>query len=106
MPDSTPIEILDPTYEAFTLRLAQSNQKAVAPPPRSLEGIRVGLLANGKSNSKELLEELLAELSKRPGVSVTSSFSVVKSSVSIPPRPDDFARLVREADLVITSIGD
>jgi hypothetical protein len=99
-------EILDPTYEAFTRGLGQRNAKAAAPAPVSLQGLRVGLLANGKTNSRELLEELLHELSRRPGVSVASSFMITKSSVSVPPNPDDFARLVAEADLILTAIGD
>lgn len=106
MADSRQFLFLDPTYEPFTRALAAKNEKKVAPPPPSLQGLRVGLLANGKTNSKELLEELLAELSGRPGVSVAGSFSIVKPSVSVPPLPDDFARLVKEADLVITALGD
>lgn len=98
--------ILDPTHEAFTRNAAKSNEKATAAAPRSFQNLRVGLLANGKQNSRELLDELLAELARRPGVSVASSFSVVKTSESVPPKPEDFKRLASEADLVLTAIGD
>jgi hypothetical protein len=101
-----PYVILDPTHEAFTRNTARANEKSVAPPPARWQDLRVGLLANGKQNSRELLDELLAELSRRPGVSVASSFSVVKNSESIPPKPEDFQRLVADADLVLTAIGD
>ncbi len=106
MTDTGKFVVLDPTYESFTRGLGARNEKAIAPAPRSLQGLRVGLLSNGKANGRELLEELLAELSRRPGVSVADSFAITKPSVSVPPVAGDFTRLVRDADLVITAIGD
>jgi hypothetical protein len=107
MADNGPSFItLDPTYEAFTRPRDRVDARAIAPPPRSLQGLRVGLLANGKANSLDLLEALCDVLARQPGVSVASTVPVVKGSVSVPPLPEDMARLVGETDVVLTAIGD
>ena len=98
--------MLDPTYEAFTTGLDAEPERPMAAPPSSLRGLRVGLLANGKANSRELLDVVVDELSHRPDVSISACVSVVKSSFSVPPDRTDVARLVDETDLVLTAIGD
>jgi len=101
-----PTITLDPTFEAFTAR-AQANSRASAPAPKSLQGLRVGLLANGKHNSVELLDALFAELGQAEGISLHGEpIRVCKNSVSVPPEPDDFRRLVAETDIVLVAIGD
>jgi hypothetical protein len=101
-----PITTLDPTYEAITRRKATRNEGDTAPGLRSLTGLKIGLLANGKTNSQELLEALYQELGRQPGVSLAGSLPVCKSSVSIPPSPEDFRRLVAETDAVLVAVGD
>jgi hypothetical protein len=98
--------MLDPTYEAFTTGLDTETERSMAAPPSSLQGLRVGVLSNGKANSRELLDVVVDELSRRPGVSIPARVRVVKSSFSVPPDPDDIGRLVDGTDLVLTAIGD
>ena len=100
------ITTLDPTYEAITRRQAIGNEGATAPALKSLTGLRLGLLANGKVNSQELLDALYRELGNRPGVSVAGAVTVCKSSVSVPPSPEDVRRLLQETDAILVAIGD
>jgi len=92
---------LDPTYEPPA---EASRRKGVAARPATLDGAVVGLLSNGKANGMALLEAVRAELETR--YAIRGSLGFTKGSVSIPPRPEDFERLVHEADVVITAIGD
>lgn len=102
-----PMITLDPTFEAFTAKERLANTRASAPAPKSLNGVRVGLLANGKTNSRELLDVLLEELAQAQGVRLAGEpIRVVKGSVSVPPEPEDFRRLVAETDIVLVAIGD
>ena len=100
---------LDPTYEAFTARKSEAS-RAMAPPPRSLNGARVGLLANSKANGEALLDavfqEVYRELSRTRGVELGEPLRFKKGDVTTPPTPEVFQRLVDEVDLVITAIGD
>ena len=98
--------LLDPTYEAFTSGLGKHNVKAIAPPPKSLTSLRLGLLSNGKKNGLEILDALFAELGRRPGMKVEKVMSVIKPSISVPPTEGDMARLISDTDAVITAIGD
>jgi hypothetical protein len=100
------ITTLDPTYEAITRRKVTRNEGDVAQGLASLSGVRIGLLANGKTNSQELLRAVYDELGRQPGVSLAGSLPVCKSSVSIPPSPEDFRRLVAETDAVLVAVGD
>jgi hypothetical protein len=102
-----PTITLDPTFEAFTARDRLANTRASAPAPKTLSGLRVGLLANGKTNSREILDVLFEELGKAGGLSFSGEpIRVVKGSVSVPPEPEDFRRLVAETDIVLVAIGD
>jgi hypothetical protein len=96
---------LDPTYEPVT-QARSGHARAIAVAPRSWSGLRIGLLANGKTNSQEILEALLAELARQPDVSVGETVRICKSNESTRPRPEDFQRLVNETDVVLTAIGD
>jgi hypothetical protein len=98
--------VLDPTHERVGREQSQHNSRPVANAPRSMSGIRVGLLANGKPNSQELLDALLEELKARPEVSVGEVVRVCKASVSVPPDPRDMQRLVENTDLVLVAVGD
>jgi len=100
------LELLDPTYEAFTSGFEDHNARAIAPPPTSLTSLRLGLLSNGKRNGVELLEALFAELKRRPGMTVEKVLTVIKPSISVPPTEGDMARLISDTDVVITAIGD
>ena len=100
------LTLLDPTYEAFTAEPDKHNVRPIAPPPKSLKKLRVGLLSNGKKNSVALLEAVWAELADRPGVGLEKVMTVVKPSISVPPLEADMKRLIEDTDVVITAIGD
>src|SRR5687768_4710910 len=105
MPQESRMVVLDPTHERVGREQSTRNARPVARAPRSLADLRIGLLANGKPNSQELLDALLDELKAAPGVSVREVLRVCKASVSIPPSPEDFRRLVAETDLVLVAVG-
>ena len=96
-----PFITLDPTFESPA---EATRHKSPAVRPATLDGAVVGLLSNGKANGMALLEAVLAELEQR--YAIRGSLAFTKGSVSIPPRPEDLQRLVHEANVVITAIGD
>lgn len=97
---------LDPTFEPITRAASAASRHRMASAPNSLSGLRLGLLANGKVNSEELLDALCEELRHTSGVSIANVIRVCKSSVSIPPAPEDMRRLVSETDAVLVAVGD
>lgn len=95
-----PYIILDPSSGP----LKGKDPRPLARRKPTLDGAVLGLLANGKSNSGELLEAVYEELSKSFELPAPLRFR--KDSVSVPPRKADFERLTREAGAVVTAIGD
>jgi hypothetical protein len=95
-----PYVILDPSAGP----LKGKDKRPMARRPKTLDGATLGLLANGKSNSQELLDAVFEELAKAFELRTPMRFR--KDSVSVPPRKDDYRRLVQEATAVVTGIGD
>lgn len=77
---------------------------ALAPRPRELRGLRLGLLDNSKSGSEAILRGIAAVLDAE--FRWADVFHVAKHSASLPPRPDVFAALHQRADVVIAGVGD
>jgi hypothetical protein len=65
---------------------------------------RLGLLANGKGNSEELLEAVLEELSQRYRFS--SVLRRNKGNASRPAPKAIVEEMVQECDIVVTATGD
>jgi hypothetical protein len=91
---------LDPTSA-----LVEADEQRSTPRtrPASLDGAVIGLVANGLGESESFLQsvyELLAKENDIAGV-----VPVLKSSVSVPPDPEDWTRLTSEATLAITGFG-
>jgi len=91
---------LDPTSA-----LVEADEQRSTPRtrPTSLDGAVVGLVANGLGESEAFLQtvyELLAKDNDLAGV-----VPVLKPSVSVPPDPDDWARLTSEATVAVTGFG-
>jgi hypothetical protein len=91
---------LDPTSA-----LVEADEQRSTPRsrPTSLDGAVVGLVANGLGESEAFLQtvyELLAKDNDIAGV-----VPVLKPSVSVPPDPDDWARLTSEATVAVTGFG-
>ena len=90
---------LDPTSGPLERR----DSRKLRPRPSSLDGHVIGLVANGLGRSQEFLDALYTELARDSRL--TGAVRVLKSSVSVPPEPADWARLTSEATLAITGFG-
>ena len=95
---TTNLEVLDPTVEPIP------EETIVAKRPDTLDGKVLGLLANGKLNSEEILamvHEILADRYEFKDV-----VSRNKGNASRPCPDDIMDELVERCDVVITSSGD
>lgn len=90
--------VLDPTAETVIV------PADMAPRPSSLKSQRVGLLANGKANSEELLQAVLGQLAKNYDFATVATRN--KGDASRPAPPEILEELKRECDVVITATGD
>lgn len=98
MTDPNTIQVLDPTVESVSV------EAVVAPRPTTLDHKVLGLLANGKSNSVELLEmvhEIIADRFEFREVILLN-----KGNASRPCPDNLIEELVGKCDLVITASGD
>jgi hypothetical protein len=92
--------ILDPTLSDATTPIVSPR----APRPRALQGLTVGLLANGKSNGMALLDGVAERLRERHGIGEV--VRVAKTNASAPVSEEDVERLAKRCALVLTAIGD
>ena len=93
------IVCLDPTN---TPRVSASTRTA-AIRPASFDGAVVGLVSNTLGRSQELLRAVFdALVGSAPGA---TAFDVVKPHKSVPPSPDQWARLTSGATMAITGFG-
>jgi hypothetical protein len=90
---------LDPTSGPLERR----DERELRARPTSLDGHVIGLVANGLGRSAEMLDALYDELAKQ--ADLNGAVRVLKSSVSVPPEPADWARLTSEATVAITGFG-
>ena len=98
MNGSTGIAVLDPTVAPLPA------DGVVADRPKTLDGARIGLLANGKMNSVEMLialHDVLADRYEFGGVIEHN-----KMNASRPCPEDIIDEMVAKCDVVITSSGD
>lgn len=82
----------------------------LAPSPKSLAGLRIAVLDNGKPNAGLVMTRAAETLAARVGAKVTL---VIKkgprgesANAAVPCAPDVFDRVVQEADLVLTGAAD
>jgi len=83
---------------------------SLAIPPARLDGLRIGVLDNGKPNAALVMTRLAESLAER----VDAAVSLVtkkgphgrSANAAIPCAPDVFARVVDESDVVITGTAD
>ncbi len=98
MNGSAGISVLDPTVAPLPA------EGVIADRPRTLDGVTLGLLANGKLNSEEMLmalHEVLADRYEFGGVVERN-----KMNASRPCPEDIIDEIVAQCDVVITSSGD
>jgi len=70
----------------------------------SLEGRTIGLLENGKLNAANMLRETAALFEQRHGCTMLPLFS--KSNASAPAPGETLRAAAKEADFLITGLGD
>jgi hypothetical protein len=92
------IQIYDPTTEASGRRINY------APRPKSLRGLRIGLVDNTKHNSDALLLRIAALLEKEHGA--TSHVIRKKRSAGAAPSPEMIEEYKAHCDVVVAGIGD
>jgi hypothetical protein len=76
----------------------------LAPRPASLRGLRVGLVENTKFNSAPLLAKIGDRLRDRHGMTI--ALMTTKRSPSHEVEEAQIETLRRQADLVVSGIGD
>ena len=92
------IEVLDPTVPP------QKENTLLADRPETLDGSIIGLLANGKRNSEELLRHVYDILKEKYNLGVMIPDN--KGNASRPCPPDLLQDMADKCDVVITASGD
>jgi len=98
MTTATRLEVLDPTVEPIP------QDAVIAPRSKTLDGVTVGLLANGKANADKLLEEVQQVLADR--YEFVGIVTRNKGNASRPCPADIIEDLAEQCDVVITASGD
>lgn len=96
-----PNAILDPTGTLTTSAAAQAAPRA--PRRASLDGARVALLINTKTNARPFLEEVGRLLTERYGVTISQR---TKTNFAVPEPESVIKEMAATADVVITGVGD
>lgn len=92
------ITVLDPTVEAL------ADEINLAARPRSLAGLRIGLLDNSKNGVGRFFDHLEGLLGERyDGIGFVRAR---KPNASRPAPPEVLDKLAAESDVVISAVGD
>ena len=92
------IEIYDPTIEA------RGRHIAYAPRPKSIAGLRVGLVDNSKHNSDQLLVRIAGLLESDYGAK--AHVMRRKVSAGVPASPEIIKEFKDACDVVVAGVGD
>jgi hypothetical protein len=92
------LQIFDPRTEV------KGRHIAYAPRPKSLAGLRVGLVDNTKHNSDQLLLRIAALLEREHGAKA----HVIrrKHSAGAAPHAEIIAELKKDCDVIVAGVGD
>ena len=93
-----PIQIFDPTTEATPRSIKY------APRPKSLAGLRLGLVDNTKHNSDQLLLRIASILEKEHGAK--THIIRKKHSSGVAPHAEIIEEYKSSCDVVVAGIGD
>ena len=72
--------------------------------PTNLDGAVLGLVNNGKTRGREILQRVADNLAARHGIRGT--ILVTKPDSSFPAAPEDVEMLAADATAIIAAIGD
>jgi hypothetical protein len=75
-----------------------------APVMTSIDGMRIGILENGKLNAEEMLNEVAALFVQHHGCTVRTLAS--KKNASAPAPSNTLVQVAQEVDFLITGLGD
>ena len=75
-----------------------------APGLAKIDGMRIGILENGKLNAEEMLNEVAALFVERNGCTVRTLAS--KKNASAPAPANTLVQVAQEVDFLITGLGD
>lgn len=92
------IQIYDPTIEA------KGRHIAYAPRPKSLAGLRVGLVDNSKHNSDQVLLRIAGLLESDYGAK--AHVMRRKVSAGVPASPEIIKEFKDACDVVVAGVGD
>ena len=92
------IQIYDPTTEVAGRRIAY------APRPKSLAGLRIGLVDNTKHNSDELLLRIAGLLEREHGAK--THLIRRKKSAGAAPHAEIVEELKANCDVIVAGVGD
>jgi hypothetical protein len=92
------IQIYDPTTEATSRRIA------FVPRPRSLEGLRIGLVDNTKHNSDQLLLRIANLLERDHGAK--AHVIRKKKSAGAAPHAEIVTEFKAGCDVIVAGVGD
>ena len=92
------IQIYDPTTEVSGRRIAY------APRPKSLQGLRIGLVDNTKHNSDELLLRIAGVLEREHGAK--THLIRRKKSAGAAPHAEIVEELKANCDVIVAGVGD
>jgi hypothetical protein len=93
-----PVHIYDPTIEVT------SRSIAFAPRPRSLEGLRIGLVDNTKHNSDQLLLRIADRLEREHGAK--AHIIRKKKSAGAAPHAEIVEEYKANCDVIVAGVGD
>ena len=80
-------------------------RKAVrAPALATVDGMRIGVLENGKLNAEEMLNEVAQLFVQRNGCTIRTLAS--KSNASAPAPGNTLLKVAQEVDFLLTGLGD
>lgn len=91
--------ILDPTGQSQA-----AGATMLAPRPRELRGVRIGLLDNTKPNARLLLQTVADQLRAAHGTGDAVMFT--KSYFGTPVEEDLADQVAAECDVVVAGVGD
>jgi hypothetical protein len=81
--------------------LAEGGETAVR--PDSLDGVVIGLVSNGLGRSDEILDRVAQEIQQLQPIARV--VKVRKPSVSVPPDPMDWEKLINEVTVAVAGFG-
>ncbi len=92
------VQIYDPTIEP------KGRHIDFVPRPKSLKGLRVGLVDNSKYNSDQVLARVAKILEREHGVA--AHLMRRKRTAGIPASPEIVAEFKAACDVVVAGVGD